>query len=507
MKEHIKEFKVIGIGISIYLLCDVLSRIYELKVKHIPPGPIGLPLIGSFIPYFKDQCAFYYNLAINYGSIVSFKRFNKTIIMINDSKILKEIMIKSSYKSNISITKSISTNFNHDGGSLSTVDGTQSLFMINGEQWKNRRQKAYKLLMKIINTRYLDNVLSKSIQNTLFPHINKYKTDNKQIWYDYHDIFEYLAFNTLYHCNFGEQISMNDKYYKIIMNDINETLSYFPISLMIIKQPWLKYTFLRRQYQKINQMKVRRETNLKYLIQQRKMKLNESKKDTETYIDNALKEMSESEAIADILLLFAAGVETTSNTLDFGLVLIANDMEIQNKVRDELKNVYGDNNFDLSLINKCPLYRALVWEILRISAVAGTPGLRHVAHDIYLECDGENYCIPKGSSIHYNISWIQRYSKSEGWNDGDVNKICLENWLDEDNKFKMNNSFVGFGLGKRNCLGMKFAVNEIFYILAFMILNYKFRIAAEDEMNVSKALNNMRPFSRTLEPKIGIIVE
>eukprot|EP01084_Bolivina_argentea_P047801 88118_1 len=498
--------KAIAIGISLYFGWDILSRIYELKVKHIPPGPYGLPIFGSFFPYFRNQCVFYRNLAVNYGSIVSFRRLNSTIIMINNSKILRQIMTKNK---TVSITKSVH-NKSKDGA-LTANDGTKSLFMVNGTEWKLRRKKVYSCLMKMLTSKYLDNILSNTIHNTLKENMNKYVNNNK-IWYEYHDIFLYIAFSTLYHCNFGQQISIDDKLYKIIMNDINETLEYFPISLMITKQPWLKYTFLRNQYIQMSKLKKRREYNIRTLINKRISQYCQYKTKPLTYIDYALSEMNESQAIADILLMFAAGVETTSNTLDFAMVLIANHPVIQNKVQNELKSVFGEKKkFDLLFLNKCHLFRSLVYEIMRIHSVAGHPGLRRVDNDMYIKDNNKMYCIPKGSTIHYNISWIQRYSMNEKWKnkmiENNVNGICLENWLDEYNRFKMNDSFIAFGLGKRNCLGMQFAKNEIFIVLGFILLNYKIGICENDKDVVQKALNHMRPFSRTLEPKIGITIQ
>ena len=96
--------KKIAAFVFLLVSYNILKRIFELKLKRIPPGPVGLPFIGSFISYYLDQCKFYRKLGNLYGDIVSFKRFGKTIIMINNANILKYIMTK---KPIISVTKNV----------------------------------------------------------------------------------------------------------------------------------------------------------------------------------------------------------------------------------------------------------------------------------------------------------------------------------------------------------------------------------------------------------------
>ena len=61
-----------------------------------------------------------------------------------------------------------------------------------------------------------------------------------------------------------------------------------------------------------------------------------------------------------------------------------------------------------------------------------------------------------------------------------MNDICLDNWLIEDEnglkKFKMNESFIAFGYGIRDCPGQQLALKEIKLVVAYIILNYRLRI-------------------------------
>ena len=90
---------------------------------------------------------------------------------------------------------------------------------------------------------------------------------------------------------------------------------------------------------------------------------------------------------------------------------------------------------------------------MRISSVS-FQGVAHVTTD---ECrveldDGTEYSIPKGQACIPNTEYLHIYSHNEDFkNNGDVNggKISLDNFWDNDGNFVMNESFIGFGVGRR----------------------------------------------------------
>ena len=54
-------------------------------------------------------------------------------------------------------------------------------------------------------------------------------------------------------------------------------------------------------------------------------------------------------------------------------------------------------------------------------------------------------------------------------------EIHLEYWLDaETGEFKMNDNFILFGLGKRDCVGRRLAMKSLYAIFAPFLLLYKF---------------------------------
>ena len=85
------------------------------------------------------------------------------------------------------------------------------------------------------------------------------------------------------------------------------------------------------------------------------------------------------------------------------------------------------------------------------------------------------------------------------------NEIHLEYWLNDDNKFKMNENFISFGVGKRDCVGKSLAMKSMFAVFGLLIPKYKFK-AQNDNPN---GMNIKQKWGLTLivDPPIGIYVE
>ena len=137
----------------------------------------------------------------------------------------------------------------------------------------------------------------------------------------------------------------------------------------------------------------------------------------------------------------------------------------------------------------CCFLIVILWnkyEVLRISSVAPI-GLTHeVKEDSRVTINGKEYTLPGGCMLNMNISYIQRgNSDKEHWKNKQyglkMDQLCLQNWLNPENgKFEMNESFVTFGIGTRDCPGQQLALKELHLVLAYWILNYQFRLVKND---------------------------
>ena len=231
--------------------------------------------------------------------------------------------------------------------------------------------------------------------------------------------------------------------------------------------------------------------------------------------------MSVEEILSDLSVIFSASIDTMTNAIEYGLLLLTKYPNMQELVYNELIDVLGgdgndgnkDNNneinFNFKLLNKLNIFKAFIHELLRISCVAATGVPHQIRKNIIIEHNNKKYLLPKDSLIHYNTFFIQ---KKQLWDPiadtEDINNITgssriinnninnnnkllgrdnngielenncihLEYWLNKNNnnKFELNNNFILFGTGLRDCVGQSYAKKTIYAIFGMLILKYKF---------------------------------
>ena len=168
----------------------------------------------------------------------------------------------------------------------------------------------------------------------------------------------------------------------------------------------------------------------------------------------------------------------------------------------------GLKDFDYSILNELHVFRAFIHEMLRIGSVSPT-GVPHMTtEDVTVDVDGRNMVIPKYTLLYSNALYIHRWLD---WNDENKplkeenNDIHLEYWLDaESGKFKMNQNFVMFSVGKRDCAGRSLAMKSLYALFAIFLLKYKL-VAPNDD---PEGMEIEQEWSLTLMTKpMGINVE
>ena len=64
-----------------------------MKTLLLPPGPRGLPILGSSFHYFRDILGFLIHMRKTYGEIACFKLGKRKMYMVSDPEIVKEGLV------------------------------------------------------------------------------------------------------------------------------------------------------------------------------------------------------------------------------------------------------------------------------------------------------------------------------------------------------------------------------------------------------------------------------
>jgi cytochrome P450 len=198
--------------------------------------------------------------------------------------------------------------------------------------------------------------------------------------------------------------------------------------------------------------------------------------------------MDENQLVDEILILFAAGHETTSNALTFMCELLARNPQAQIKILNEVQLIKKESDDIMHWIKKANYTRLVIEESMRLYPPAYFIDRVNKEEDVF---NGMN--IPKGSTLLFSVYEIHRHP--DFW----VNPedFLPERFLDEKTKFSKN--YFPFGAGPRMCIGNNFAMYEM--ILTLISVVEQFEIVEKKEPIQIKPLITLKPQNAILEFK------
>jgi cytochrome P450 len=211
--------------------------------------------------------------------------------------------------------------------------------------------------------------------------------------------------------------------------------------------------------------------------------LNEKLNSGKSIIHNLIKEVNsgklkEVEMIDELKMLLFGSYETTSTTLSWFAIYVAQNKEIQNKIKAELKfhKCLLSDDIYIEKLNELKYLEAAIKETLRFAPI--TPGVaREVMEDDVLV----DFPVKKGDIIgipFYAMHMDPRFWKS------DPAIFTPERFTDfKDGEYKDGvdvaydtNVFGAFGSGRRGCAGKELALLELKVIICKLMQNCTFHI-------------------------------
>lgn len=192
--------------------------------------------------------------------------------------------------------------------------------------------------------------------------------------------------------------------------------------------------------------------------------------------------LTENEIIAQSVLFFAAGFETTSSTLTNSLYEMTKNPDIQERLCNELDEALGHLNLDdpndarnyFDVVNQLPYLDAYVKEVLRRYPAATRLERR-------LTGSGENGKEYKLGNIPLEKGTLIEISTYAMHHDPDYFpdpfRFDPERFMPENKSQIKPYTYIPFGAGPRNCIGMRFAYQEVKLCLAKIVRRYRFETA------------------------------
>ncbi|CAN4122018.1 unnamed protein product [Withania somnifera] len=202
--------------------------------------------------------------------------------------------------------------------------------------------------------------------------------------------------------------------------------------------------------------------------------------------------ISVDDIIDECKTFYFAAHETTTNLLSWSVLLLAIHPEWQEKARQEVLELYGQDNPKPDSISRLHIVGMVLNETLRLY-----PPVIYLVRRATRETRMGGLAIPAG--LEFFIPPLAIHSNCELWG-VDAHLFKPERFAEGVSKATRDQlmAFIPFGFGPRKCVGMNFATMEAKIALAMILQRYKFSLSPNYTHTPTVVLN--------LQPKQGVQV-
>ncbi|XP_062563662.1 cytochrome P450 4c21-like [Armigeres subalbatus] len=190
---------------------------------------------------------------------------------------------------------------------------------------------------------------------------------------------------------------------------------------------------------------------------------------------STIRKFEREEIIDNILTMMVAGTETSANAIAFTLLQLAMDSHYQQKVYEEIMQVFPgkEPNITMEGLRQLQLTEMVLNETLRLYPVVPLVMRKNSAE---MTLCGQK--LPKGYTFLVNIFTIQR--RKDLWGP-DADCFNPERFSPERSAGRHPFAFMAFSGGSRNCLGNRYAMISMKIMLVYLMKSFRFKTNIRQE--------------------------
>ncbi|XP_054617783.1 cytochrome P450 2K1-like [Dunckerocampus dactyliophorus] len=463
----------------IYVVSSSASSSQESRKE--PPGPRPLPLLGNLLqldlrrPHWTLT-----EMSKKYGPVFTFHMGPNKVVVLAGYKTVKEALV--TYAEDFGEREPLTT----------TKESKLEYGVIwsNGDSWKEMRRFALTNLRDFgMGKKACEDKIIEESQ-----HLMEVFTNHKGEAFDNNQIINYAVSNIICSLVFGSRFRYDDPVFVAMVHRASKGIQLLGAPTMQLYNifPWLgKWFFSVRE--ELRSLGAAKRKMAMELVQGLKETLNPHA--SRGLVDAFLIRQQHQEESGDlghfhnsnlmmtVSNLFAAGTETTSTTLRWGLLLMAKYPKIQEQVRQELNSVIGDRQVQVEDRKNLPFTDAVIHETQRVGNIVPMALPHRTSRDVTFQ----GHFIKKGTTVHPLLMSVL-YDEDE-WEK--PHSFHPAHFLDKDGNFFKRDAFMPFSAGRRVCLGESLAKMELFIFFTTLIQHFRFTPppgVSEDQLDLTPRL-------------------
>ncbi|XP_070556175.1 cytochrome P450 2U1-like [Ptychodera flava] len=429
----------------------------------LPPGPRGLPFIGSIGDLALNPVWTISDFAKTYGDIYTLKIGMQYIVVLNNIKLVREALVEKQ-------DQFAGRPWIYSMDLLS--EGGQSIS--NGyftKKWKVLRKIGYQAVRNYASGYTLERIVTKEA----FPRLKKAVVDKEGEPFYPESILMLFVSHVMSNICFGHNYDLDDTEFKNIMQLTKDANDVFGNGTLADFEPIFKYipTKAIRQMKQVSNSWL---TFIQSKIDDHRMNMQEGgvsdvvhdvlKSQTELKDKDQADELTDVHVRQIVADIFGGGIDTTIQTMIWCVAYLVNYPDVQAKVHKEIDDIIERDRLPLlSDKAKLPYCEAVILEVMRIRTIIPL----NLPHETTENTVIGGYNIPKGTQIWTNL-W-NLHMDEEYWKEPE--KFCPERFLDDEgNAQKRQESYLPFSAGRRMCIGEMLARNDMFLIFTCLFQQF-----------------------------------
>ena len=446
---------VIQVIVVLVLLCILLGKLKRNPLDTMP-GPKPYPFVGNVLQLdFKKLYIQLADFAKQYGGIYKIRLFSKPVVVVNDQNAIHRVLIKQSAefagRPKTYRTKMVSYNFSD----IALTDP--------GPEHTGRRQAVHRYI-KQYGTEKI-----KTISQTATDDLIQRFADQHGDPVDPRDFLFNCAADVIAILLVGKKLTPEKiKEIKELLDRTVEAMGP-GMGLLLDRFPFLRFAGIKvyKDIQEYSAMKYAMVTEWK------------KQKPSDGFI-SFIQSMSEEEKMTSFLAtdrsqvvtawsFIANGVSTTTITLTCLMNVLCHYTDVQEMLRNEVRDVVGPLFDPVNDQDRMPYLRATILEIGRFASVAPFAA----PHKSMKTCKLDEHTIPKDTMVFVNLWALHHDGKL--WDEPFTFKP--ERFLDDDGQLvpadhPNRKNAMPFSAGHRVCVGEALAVSRMFLITARILQNF-----------------------------------